>query len=96
MYSLYEQALEGQLWDGHEYKYCRHAHVAAKQPAETTAVGGRGLGLEVVQARSGSSAAVAAVGLDDAAPHNLLGTSALLHTFNLNPDLLLPQATALA
>ncbi|EFJ46012.1 hypothetical protein VOLCADRAFT_93811 [Volvox carteri f. nagariensis] len=134
IYSIYEQALEGQLCDGHEHKYCCHGHLATittstrKQPSQPSQVpplasaassvdpgvadeGGQGAvdGQSVsVHASSGTSAAATAAagrlgsgatagggGTSEAAAlHIVGGTPALLHTFNMNPELLLPQATA--
>ncbi|GLC70756.1 hypothetical protein PLESTF_001030000 [Pleodorina starrii] len=117
-YSLYEQALEGQLCDGHEHKSCHHGHLAqpqaaAKQPTApaappsadpqppSSAAAAAAAAAAAVHARSGSAAGAAAAAYEAAAAelgpvHNLLGTPALLHVLNTNPELLLPQATATA
>ncbi|KXZ55527.1 hypothetical protein GPECTOR_2g1076 [Gonium pectorale] len=108
MYSMYEQALGGELCDGHElghHNNCHHGHLQEhkqhKQQTQVAAVTADGstaaVGSSSVVAAAtndATDAASSASGSADSQPHNLLGTPALLHTFNMRPDLLLPQATA--
>lgn len=94
MYSMYEQALEGGLCShgkdehGHGHGQCLHGHLAS---GGGKGASGAGAGQADVHARAGGIATGAA---SAAGQHNVLGTPALLHTFNLQPELLLPQATA--
>ncbi|GIL52537.1 hypothetical protein Vafri_8378 [Volvox africanus] len=75
------------------------ATVGEEQPtavAAGQATGASSGAAHAVHARSGSSAGqVARVVANEAAVHDLLGTPAMLHTYNMNPDLLLPQATTI-
>ncbi len=100
MYSMYEQALEGGLCSrgkdehGHGHGQCLHGHLAVGGGKGTAGAGaGAGAGQADVHVRAGGISTAAAAPAA-AGQHNVLGTPALLHTFNMQPELLLPQATA--